>query len=685
MDRKLDSGTVLDGAEEQTNDTGEQAGAKDQTAELAPLYDRVEQALKKHPPADALANNDRPVAAVLADLTPDATDALYRRARAAATSQLIGARANISMAFQNAPKAFADTRSYAGVMPKPEDFAYVFGVEEGRRQLAKFDQSLEMGKQAFDMRVMSARDINSQLLDAAVGAANSPEGQSRYRVAAAAAQHVLEARQNDPAGEAIKAFPQAKEAWHLAADQGWRDPAAVQNALALTIATQRHLGMENAQPVPQSVLKDLGALPPQDRWAGMNGLLAGTTDPALKTAMSRQFAGAGLLGGQAQTPGATIVGPMAAQDQLDFETTQALPESAAGGVADQEAKLASLFGTLSTPADREAMLRHLLATSSARTETSAVDRTRRESIVDPRMMLDVPKAVELGLVNTNQVENYIPTLRDKVGGFLVGDTKPDSVWRNIARSFVGSEGGGEEGLSVADITPIGALFAGDQALTSALYGNYGDAALNALGAVPADRLAFIGLKQAGKIASPLVEKVPRVLKWSDELGEGAEALIPNDSSDLAKSADEVLPDVANRNEGVDDLFKPGLGPAPEAASGEAKTPTGQFYSVVFETKLDPALYPGFSRPNHFQAANEALLVLMEREPDFAKILREGGISLQRTKRGLVPRTAPPGYTWHHADEPGVMQLVPRYQHDLGTIFQKTLHPDRRGGFSIWGK
>ncbi|TGP49698.1 hypothetical protein EN873_27510 [bacterium M00.F.Ca.ET.230.01.1.1] len=87
MDRKLDSGTVLDGAEEQTDDTGELAGAKDQTAELAPLYDKVEQALKKHPPADALANNDRPLAAVLADLTPDATPALYRRARAATTSR----------------------------------------------------------------------------------------------------------------------------------------------------------------------------------------------------------------------------------------------------------------------------------------------------------------------------------------------------------------------------------------------------------------------------------------------------------------------------------------------------------------------------------------------------------------------------------------------------------------------
>ncbi|TIT52434.1 MAG: hypothetical protein E5W75_04875, partial [Mesorhizobium sp.] len=138
--------------------------------------------------------------------------------------------------------------------------------------------------------------------------------------------------------------------------------------------------------------------------------------------------------------------------------------------------------------------------------------------------------------------------------------------------------------------------------------------------------------------------------------------------------------------GIDDLPAPGSELlTEEAGDGASRGPTGQFYSVVFETRLDPALYPNVSRPRHFQAANEALLVLMEREQDFAKVMQEAGINLQRTKRGLVPRRAPPGYTWHHAPEPGVMQLVPRSQHDPGTIFQKALHPNRRGGFSLWGK
>src|SRR5882757_7614879 len=99
MDRKISDGTVLVGAGEQADDTGELAGAREQSAELVPLYDRVEQALGKvKPTAAALANKDRPVAAVLADLLPDSAAALVQKAQAATVSQLIGARSDISLA-----------------------------------------------------------------------------------------------------------------------------------------------------------------------------------------------------------------------------------------------------------------------------------------------------------------------------------------------------------------------------------------------------------------------------------------------------------------------------------------------------------------------------------------------------------------------------------------------------------
>jgi hypothetical protein len=123
----------------------------------------------------------------------------------------------------------------------------------------------------------------------------------------------------------------------------------------------------------------------------------------------------------------------------------------------------------------------------------------------------------------------------------------------------------------------------------------------------------------------------------------------------------------------------------EATPAETRAPpTGRFYSVAFEMKLK---LTSLRRPRrrHFQEANEALLGAMESDPDFARALQQLKITLHRTPTGLAPRTPPAGWTWHHAKEQGVMQLVPRSQHEPGTIFRGVLHPKGRGGYSKWGK
>ncbi|ESX87050.1 glucosaminidase domain-containing protein [Mesorhizobium sp. LNJC403B00] len=278
-------GMILDGADEQTDDTGELPGAQDQSAALAPLYEKIERAL----------DGDRPVAALLADLSPETTDGLLRQAHAANASQLIGAGADISLASQHGPKAFASDGNYAGVLPGPEAFVSVYGAKEGGRQFAKFDQEVKAGKQAFDMRAMPDRQIKAQLLEAAANVGHSPDGQSRYQVTAAAAQQALEARRNDPAGQASKAFPQVNAAWRALLGQGEYSPAAAQEAIALSLAAQQYLGIEKVQPVPRSVLKGLGGLAPQDMKTKVGDLLAGTADPYVRLAMSRQFVEAGLL------------------------------------------------------------------------------------------------------------------------------------------------------------------------------------------------------------------------------------------------------------------------------------------------------------------------------------------------------------------------------------------------------
>lgn len=133
---------------------------------------------------------------------------------------------------------------------------------------------------------------------------------------------------------------------------------------------------------------------------------------------------------------------------------------------------------------------------------------------------------------------------------------------------------------------------------------------------------------------------------------------------------------------------PDLPQAPPVAAESVPSvagPSGKFYSVAFETKLNPTSYPGVSRGAHFQEANGSLLRAMEGNAAFAQDMQSLGINLQRTPTDLAPRTSPSGWTWHHAEEPGVMQLVPKSQHQPGSIFQGALHPNGKGGYSIWGK
>ena len=112
----------------------------------------------------------------------------------------------------------------------------------------------------------------------------------------------------------------------------------------------------------------------------------------------------------------------------------------------------------------------------------------------------------------------------------------------------------------------------------------------------------------------------------------------------------------------------------------AEAPTA--YSVAFETKIHPS--GAGTRAAHFRAANDALLSAMEASPELAERMSQLGIEVPRTASGAAKGVSPNGWTWHHTEEPGVMQLVPREQHAAGNPFRETMHPNGRGGFAIWG-
>lgn len=119
----------------------------------------------------------------------------------------------------------------------------------------------------------------------------------------------------------------------------------------------------------------------------------------------------------------------------------------------------------------------------------------------------------------------------------------------------------------------------------------------------------------------------------------------------------------------------GLGAATRAVNAVEKK---RVYSVLFETTI-PKVGAG-TRPEHFKAANRAMLDAIEKDKGFSNLVREAGVTIPANMR-----QSPAGWTWHHsADRPGVMQLVPYDQHKWGSSYQSVLHPKGKGGFSNWG-
>ncbi|TGP17893.1 MULTISPECIES: hypothetical protein [unclassified Mesorhizobium] len=240
----------------------------------------------------------------LADLSPDNIRQLLRQARAATATQLIGARANIDLASQNAPNAIASTGSYSRPMPSPADFAAIYGVEEGGKHYQDFSRKIEVGRQAFGMRTMPNQAIHAALRDAEPGPGSSQEDQARYQVTAAAALKTLGLRRTDPAGYVREVFPDVDAAWSNVANsndnQKGGDPEAYRNAFAISIAAQRQLGIESPQPLPTAVAQGIvntlrkNEISESDKEAILHGLQAAGLDPDTRETLLRQLDEAGL-------------------------------------------------------------------------------------------------------------------------------------------------------------------------------------------------------------------------------------------------------------------------------------------------------------------------------------------------------------------------------------------------------
>lgn len=106
-------------------------------------------------------------------------------------------------------------------------------------------------------------------------------------------------------------------------------------------------------------------------------------------------------------------------------------------------------------------------------------------------------------------------------------------------------------------------------------------------------------------------------------------------------------------------------------------PKPSAYSVLFETQI--ARTGAGTRAAHKALANENLRQAMSGDKEFARMMSEAGVT------PASGSGTPAGFRWHHAQEPGAMQLVPETQHTSGSIYQDVLHPGGSGGYADWGK
>lgn len=123
--------------------------------------------------------------------------------------------------------------------------------------------------------------------------------------------------------------------------------------------------------------------------------------------------------------------------------------------------------------------------------------------------------------------------------------------------------------------------------------------------------------------------------------------------------------------------------------GQPERPTeSPNYTVNFEGQLKPGTYQR-SDGNHFRQMNEQLYRYMQVNPDQASQLEQlyPGIiqHVQPGARGGFSPSAPRGQSYHHdPSRPGILQLVPRSEHQSPGTVQDSLHPNGQGGRENWG-
>lgn len=146
--------------------------------------------------------------------------------------------------------------------------------------------------------------------------------------------------------------------------------------------------------------------------------------------------------------------------------------------------------------------------------------------------------------------------------------------------------------------------------------------------------------------------------------------------DLVDGADIVeAEEIETRNDHLNGYEHPETGVAfvektVDLPNGQVIEGTFPIFDETFNVVITEELYLE-SDDVHFKVANDTLLQGISENPNLANEL---GFS-QADIQGLADGQTPEGYTWHHNEAPGVLQLVDEETH------AQTAHT---GGRAIWG-
>ncbi|UDL89508.1 hypothetical protein LGH82_31400 [Mesorhizobium sp. PAMC28654] len=408
-----------------------------------------------------LTADERVAQAFRDEIPPEDRPLLLQQARTADAVRQVEMRTSIGLAELNAPAAIRETGLYSGPTFTPEQFVTLYGSTEGIRRSQAFNQALDVSRQFYAMRTMSNDTVRTVVKESAPKVDSATPEKDRARHDAIVTAADLTFKER----QGDPGGYVRKTFANL--DAAWNNPStpeAYQAAIIGSIAAQQHLGIETVQPLPNSVAEDIG------------GKL---TDKALS------------------------------------------PQ-------DKKADLSSVLQA-TPPGFQQAMFHHLLPTSVAKSNERRVNDGSFASLVSPEKLTEATefarRAVSGKGPKPEWLTGYAQTNQEWLGELIAGDSERGSLRRFLAQKLVGSDGLGEDGISVADATPLALSFALEKAANAALDGNYGEALLNVAEVIPFEKLAGKALRQAGKVAKHWEESPSKFPKRPIELIEGGQALV----------------------------------------------------------------------------------------------------------------------------------------------------------------